>query len=61
MPIGNAADPRLGTRADAVAGMGQVRREVAVARQQDQPLRLVVQPADRVDVIADAPFRRAGR
>ena len=52
--VRHAGDARLVGALDAVARMRQPRREVAVVGQQQQPLGVVVEPADRVDVLADA-------
>ena len=35
----------------------QAGREIAITRQQQQPFRVVVEPADRIDVVADAAAR----
>ena len=52
--VGHAEDARLVDARDAVARMGEPRRQVAVVGQQQQPFGVVVEPADRVDVLAHA-------
>jgi len=42
---------------DAMAWMRQLRRQIAVARQDQQAFRVVVEPSDRIDVVADPVAR----
>ena len=50
--LGHAADARVVLAFDLVAGMEQARRELPVVGEQQQALRVVVEPAHRVDVLA---------
>ena len=53
--VGHAEDPRLVHARHAVTRMGQLRGEVAVVGQDEQPFGIVVEASDRVDVVAHAP------
>ena len=55
---GTPQHPHLVFALDLVAGMGQLRREIAVAGQQQQPFRFVIEPPDRIHVVAHAPLRQ---
>ena len=52
--VGHAADADLILAPTPWLGCVRRRREIAVARQEQQPFRFVVEPADRIDVVADA-------
>ena len=56
MLVGNAENLDLVFALDLVAGMGQPRGEIAITRQQQQPLGVVVEPTDGIDVVAHPPF-----
>ena len=51
--VRHAEDARLVNADDAMAWVRQPRRQVAVIGEQQQPLRLVIEAAHRVDVLAD--------
>src|SRR5688572_24889367 len=55
--FGNAADDDFVLALDAVTRMRELRREIAVARQQQKSFRVVVEPADGIDVLANAALR----
>ena len=57
MSVRHAAHPDFVLARDAVPRMRQARREIAVARQKQQPLRIEVEPADRIDVAVHAALR----
>jgi hypothetical protein len=50
--VGHAAHAGVVLALDLVARVQEVRRQLAVVREQEQALRVVVEPADRVDVLA---------
>ena len=52
--VGDAEHPRFVHARDVVARMREPRRQIAVVGQQEQAFRIEVEPADRVDVLADA-------
>jgi hypothetical protein len=52
--VGHAPDAHLVLALDTVAGVGQPGSQIAVARQDEEPFGIVVQPSDRVYVFADA-------
>ena len=52
--VWHAEDAGFVDARDAVAGMRQLRGEIAVVGQQQQPLGVVVEPSDRIDVVAHA-------
>ena len=61
VPIGNAADLDVILALDFVARMRETRGEITVARQQQQPFGVVVEPPDGIDVVADAAVLQADR
>ena len=52
--VRRARDARLVGALDAVSRVGEPRREVAVVGEEQQALAVVVEPADRIDVLANA-------
>ena len=56
MPIGHAADAHLVLAGHAVSRMRQARGQFTVARQQEQPFRIVVEAANGIDVAVHAPL-----
>ncbi len=54
MRIRHTADPDLVLARDAVAWMREAGCQVAVARQQQQPFRIEVEPANRINVVVHA-------
>jgi excinuclease ABC subunit C len=56
--IGHAENLHLVFALDLVTGMRQAGREITVARQQQQPFRLVVEPPNRIYVVAYSTFRQ---
>src|SRR5688500_13040546 len=54
--VGNAFDTRLVLPRDGVARVGELRGEVAVARDDQQSFGLVIEPTHRIHVLTNAPL-----
>jgi len=57
VPIGNAAHAHFVLTLDSVARVRQPRRQLAVAREDQEPLGIVVEPPHRIDVVANTLLR----
>jgi len=58
MVVGHAENLDLVFALDLMTGMRQTGSEIAIARQQQQTLRVVVEPPNWIHVVADSPFRQ---